>query len=129
VMIVLPAPSACAPSAPAPEPMDRWVPDGLPAPNPFATTRTWVGEYDCTQGTTGLALRIMDVRGRIVRAIFDFHHVPSGAKGSYVMRGIYDEDTRRVALEPGAWIVRPEDYVPVGMEGEVALDGSLFAGR
>ncbi|UQA55329.1 hypothetical protein [Polyangium aurulentum] len=108
---------------------EAWIPKALPAGNPFARTRTWIGDYDCVQGTTALALRIVDVRGRVVRAIFDFHHSPTSAAGSYLVSGTFDPSTHRVRFDPGRWIVRPDDYVMTSMEGEVASDGSLFAGR
>jgi hypothetical protein len=108
---------------------DRWIPDGLPRPNPFARSRTWVGEYDCPQGRTGLTLRIIDVRGKLVRAVFDFHHAPSGAAGQFIIGGAYDEDSRRMVFEPGPWIIHPDRYEPVGMAGQVSLDGAHFAGR
>lgn len=108
---------------------DGWTPDALPATNPFEKFRTWVGDYDCTQGNTGFALRIMDVRGRVVRAIFDFLHEPSGAQGSYVVVGHFDPETRRVRFEPSRWIVQPNDYLMVPMSGEISTDDSLFAGK
>jgi hypothetical protein len=135
VYVTLPPP----PEAPAPppaavaldpqEPHDGWVPGALPAPNPFAHSLTWIGDYDCTQGTTGLALRVMDVRGRAIRAIFDFHHVPSGAAGQYLVLGTHDPATGKVSFTPGAWLRQPDGYVNVGMEGEVSPGGSLFTGR
>lgn len=125
------------PNAPAPDvvvrqgppPADGWTPTALPTTNPFERHRTWVGDYDCTQGNTGFALRIMDVRGRVVRAIFDFIHEDSGAQGSYVITGHYDPETRRVHFEPSRWIVQPNDYVMVPMSGEISGDESLFAGK
>jgi hypothetical protein len=118
-----------APAEIAPPAEEAWIPNALPAANPFERTRTWLGDYDCVQGTTALALRVIDVRGRVVRAIFDFHHTPTSAAGSYLVSGTYDPSTHRVRFDPGRWIVRPEDYVMTSMEGEVASDGSLFAGR
>jgi hypothetical protein len=108
---------------------DGWIPTAFPAPNPFEKHGTWVGDYDCTQGNTGFALRIMDVRGRVVRAIFDFMHAPSGAKGSYIVTGSFDPDTRRVRFEPSSWIEQPDHYLMVPMKGEISTDGSLFAGK
>lgn len=125
------------PSAPAPEvvvqqaapPRDGWVPDALPATNPFVRFRKWVGDYDCTQGNTDFVLRIVDVRGQAVRAIFDFMHRPSGAAGSYMVTGHFDSETRRVRFEPSSWIMQPADYVMVPMRGDVSTDDSLFAGK
>ncbi len=125
------------PSAPPPEviveqktvPNDGWTPAAFPAANPFEKHGTWVGDYDCTQGNTGFALRIMDVRGRVVRAIFDFVHEPSGAKGSYIVTGSFDPETRRVRFEPTSWIAQPDHYLMVPMKGEISTDDSLFAGK
>lgn len=108
---------------------EAWTPPVLPEKNPFERFRTWVGDYDCVQGNTGFAFRIMDVRGRVVRAIFDFSHESSGASGSYVVMGHYDPDTRRVHFEPSRWIDRPDNYVMVPMSGEISTDDSLFAGK
>ena len=110
-------------------PSDGWTPDAFPAPNPFERHRTWIGDYDCTQGNTGFALRVMDVRGRVIRAIFDFMHAPSGANGSYIVTGHFDPETRKVHLDPSSWIVQPAEYVMVSMSGEVSTDSSLFAGK
>lgn len=125
------------PSAPPPEVIvrqsaptnDGWSPAAFPATNPFERHATWVGDYDCTQGNTEFTLRIMDVRGRVVRAVFDFNHEPSGAKGSYVVTGSFDPDTRRVRFEPSSWIERPDHYLMVPMKGEISTDDSLFAGK
>src|SRR5262245_26356439 len=68
VYVILEEPAP--PAAPQPAPEDRWEPDPFPTPNPFARVRTWVGDYDCVQGRTGLAFRIIDVRGSVIRAIF-----------------------------------------------------------
>jgi hypothetical protein len=118
--------------APAPAPTrerpDRWIPDGLPRPNPFAEARTWVGAYDCPQGRTDLTLRVVDVRGKLVRAVFDFHHAPTDASGQYLVVGAYDEGSSTVDFEPGPWIIHPDGYDSVGLRGRVSLDGGRFAG-
>jgi hypothetical protein len=107
---------------------DRWIPDGFPRPNPFAEARTWVGAYDCPQGRTELTLRVIDVRGKLVRAVFDFHHAPSNAAGQYIVGGAYDEASRQVVFEPGPWIIHPDRYESVGMKGQTSLDGARFTG-
>lgn len=97
--------------------------------NPFAETRSWSGEYFCPQGTTEMTLRVTGVRGEQIDAVYEFHHEASGASGSYRIQGRFDASTRAVSFAPGAWIERPPNYVTVGMEGRIADDGSLFAGR
>jgi hypothetical protein len=112
-----------------PEPEDRWIPNGLPRPNPFEEHATWVGNYDCPQGTTHLALRILSVRGKRVNALFDFRHAPTQASGKFLLSGTFDEQTGDVALAPSTWLVRPDGYEWVGMVGHVSLDGIRFTGR
>lgn len=129
VYIIVQPVEEASPAAELAPPKDGWIPDGLPAENPFERSRKWIGDYDCRQGNTSFSLRILDVRGRVVRAVFDFRHAPSGAAGAYLITGTYDADTRRAHFEPTQWIVQPENYIMVNMEGEVALDGSLFAGK
>jgi hypothetical protein len=111
------------------EPEDRWIPDGLPRLNPFEQHGTWVGEYDCPQGRTRLALRTIRARGQHVSAVFDFRHAPTEVSGKFLVEGTFDEHTGDVSLEPVRWIVQPEGYEPVGMMGRVSLDGLRFAGR
>ncbi len=132
--VALPAPVVVEPERAAPvsapiAPEDRWIPDGLPRPTPFADHRTWVGDYDCPQGRTALTLRVVDVHGTRVRAVFDFHHEPSDASGQFLVAGTYDEQNGAVALAPGTWIIHPDGYVAVGMVGRVSEDGARFAGR
>ncbi|WP_433934984.1 hypothetical protein AB3662_10170 [Sorangium cellulosum] len=124
VYIVLHDPPATSPVA-----NDGWVPDEPRGDSPFERTRTWIGDYDCPQGTTQMTFRILRVKDDRIKAIFDFHHAESGVSGKYLMLGRYDAETRTASFSPGAWIERPANYVTVSMKGDLALDGSLFAGR
>ena len=65
----------------------------------------------------------------MMRAVFDFNHAPSGAKGSYLVTGRYDAATGRIRFRPGEWIVRPRGYVTVGMEGELSPEEDRMTGR
>jgi hypothetical protein len=128
-VVIAPA-AAPAPAAAQVRPADDgWIPDGLPRWNPFTDKRTWVGDYDCPQGRTKLALRVVDVRGSKVRAIFDFHHVPTDAAGQFLMAGTFDEQTGDVMFGAGPWIIHPENYVTVGMRGRMSKDGVHFMGH
>jgi hypothetical protein len=119
--------------APAPAPSapreDGWIPDLLPRFNPFVEKRTWVGSFDCPEGRTGLTLRVVDVRGTKVRAIFDFHHAQSDTSGQFLLAGRFDEHTGDTVFTPGAWIIHPDDYPPLPLVGRVSRDGMRFAGR
>jgi hypothetical protein len=116
-------------SVPEEGPPDKWIPSGLPRPNPFTEHAVWAGEYDCAQGRTTLRLRVVEAHDQHVRAVFDFHHVPSGAAGRFLVGGVFDEHTGNVRLTPGAWIEQPPDYVTVGMMGRASFDGTRFRGR
>lgn len=133
-----PAPYAIGPDEPAatltipearPAAEDKWIPGVFPRPNPFIARRTWVGDYDCAQGRTQLTLRVIDARGTWVRAIFDFHHLPSSAAGQYYVAGAFDEASGRVRLEPGPWIEQPPNYETVGLDGQLSADGKRFSGK
>lgn len=117
-----------APPKAAPPPAVVAAPPAVPA-NPFVQTRLWSGEYFCPQGMTNMTLRVTRVDGDEIDAVYAFRHIESGAAGSYRTRGHFDVSTRTVTFSPGSWISRPPNYVTVGMEGRVADDGSMFAGR
>jgi hypothetical protein len=105
------------------------APEPVAPENPFAFTRTWVGEYDCPQGLTDMRLKVVGVRGERVDAIYQFRHGPTGAAGSYHISGRFDFGSGRVSFAPGAWIERPPNYVTVGLEGRIEGDGERFEGR
>ena len=96
------------------------------APGPMNAGENWVGRYTCAQGTTDLDLRIDAVTGNTIDATFIFAHGPSGAAGSYKMRGDIAPDGT-LALAPGAWVARPANYGSVGMTGVVR--GAVYSGR
>jgi hypothetical protein len=97
--------------------------------NPFRRGDVWVGQYVCSQGVTELRFHVAGVRGDRVRAVFDFHHVPSGAVGRYEMRGTWYPAERRAVFVAGAWIDQPPGYITVDMEGRVHPDGRRFGGQ
>ena len=114
---------------PAEPPVDAWLPEDTHGENPLGRVRAWHGDYDCPQGNTDFTLHILATRGDHITAMFDFHHVESGASGRYLMSGRYHSATRAVRLTPGAWLDQPPHYESVAMRGEVSEDGSLFAGK
>src|SRR5262249_32425670 len=111
------------------EPEDRWIPNGLPRLNPFEQHPTWVGEYDCPQGRTRLALRVVRAQARTGSAVSDFRPAPTEASGKFLMAGTFDEHTGDVTLAPVRWLLQPEGYEYVGMVGRVSLEGREFVGR
>jgi hypothetical protein len=80
----------------------------------------------CAQGQTDLALHLDRAGDGSIDGVFEFSHAPSGAGGSYKLRGSVDSNGN-VRLVPGPWLDRPRGYVSVGMRGGV--HGDTFTGR
>ena len=96
---------------------------------PFGAGQVWAGRYTCPQGPTELSLIVLEARDYQVRALFDFFHAPSGAKGSYLVSGQLNRKTGRFRLRPEAWVVQPHGYVMVGLAGAVVGGGTRLSGR
>jgi hypothetical protein len=89
--------------------------DQLPA---LAMSGDWEGTYVCSQGLTGLDLRVEASSSGKLTAFFDFYPVisnPGVPSGSYAMSGSYD--ALGVTLSPGKWLVEPGGYNTVGLSG------------
>jgi hypothetical protein len=96
-------------------------------------TGDWTGRYICNQGVTALNLVIQKTAGTsAITATFSFGPPPENPevpKGSYVMRGSYDQKARRVVLKGDRWLDRPSGYEMVGLDGHVVIEGDKIAGR
>lgn len=96
--------------------------------SPINAGENWIGRYQCAQGMTDLDLRIDAVNGNQIDATFLFAHGPSGAAGSYRLRGILGADgSLTLAPTPNPWIARPPNYVAVGLSGVVT--GPVYRGQ
>jgi len=96
------------------------------AATPFLPSQSWHGAYTCAQGVTELWLRIVRVQDADVDAVFEFTHAPTGVNGSYRMHGEWDGKV--VHFEAGDWMIRPDGYVTVDLEGGFT-DPRTFRGR
>ena len=96
-------------------------------------TGDWTGRYICNQGITALHLVIQKAaKAGAITATFNFGPPPENPevpKGSYVMRGVYDQKARRVVLKGERWMQQPSGYEMVGLDGRVAIQGDKIAGR
>lgn len=88
----------------------------------FQKGQTWSGWYVCRQGKTNLDLRITGTSKKGLTAIFDFHYIPGGKKGSFFMSGTYSEKKNKLDLKPGKWIQQPRNYATVPMTAGVYGD-------
>ena len=97
--------------------------------NVFKVGQKWRGIYVCAQGPTNLMVQITGVDDREVSAIFDFHHVPTGAVGQYRLHGTYDPDRLHIVFQAGEWITRYGNYGAVGMDVRLGTSGRSMSGR
>lgn len=105
------------------------APTPAPVPAPGCALRAgwvYVGRYRCAQGVTELTLRVVEVRGAAVRAEFVFDHPQSGAAGRYFMTGTCAGDA--LSLDPDRWVVRPANYMMVGMRGTLGPQAASYEG-
>jgi hypothetical protein len=117
-----------APLPEAPQPLEVAAEGAAEGTIPFARGQVWTGVYECPQGETELRLHIDAVDAKVVHARFAFVHAPSGTRGEFELRGTYDPSGRRLELDPGRWIDRPDDWITVGMAGRVSPDSRRYSG-
>ncbi|WP_083986588.1 hypothetical protein [Frankia sp. EI5c] len=104
--------STGAPAAPASAPGSGPVVSGV------LVTGVWQGTYFCSQGITGLSLRITGSAPEALAATFDFFPVPenpSVPRGSFTMEGAVRDG--RIALDGREWVSRPSGYEMVNLIG------------
>ncbi|GAB2816401.1 hypothetical protein GCM10022221_12950 [Actinocorallia aurea] len=103
------------------------------SPLPAGITRenlvgVWTGDYSCSGKVRGLRLTVAPDGASMLEAEFIFYRdarTDGTPHGRYTMGGYFAGG--RVTLQPGTWIDHPDDYVMVGLSGEVARtsDGGL----
>ena len=87
----------------------------------------WFGSYVCSQARTGLELSLEAAKDGRLSGKFIFFALPSNPNaqsGSFYVNGTYDSNANKLTLRPGKWIVRPEHYSPVGLNGGYASETS-----
>lgn len=79
---------------------------------------TWHGSYVCTQGTTGLSLRVEGADPAALTATFGFYPLPenpSVPRGSFTMAGSVRGG--QIYLDGHEWVSRPTGYQMVNLTG------------
>jgi hypothetical protein len=97
---------------------------GQPA---LAVDSLYEGHYLCSQGETGMALRIDDVRGRRVGGVFSFFHESTAVRGSFVVEGEL-APSGEIVFQPREWIEHPNNYIAVPFRLQVSDDGGSLRG-
>lgn len=91
---------------------------------------TWIGTYECSQGTTGLTLTVQSE----AHAEFDFYALPENPavlSGRFHMR--WQVESGRLVFRQSAWIDRPGSYVMVDLvadrtDSTTTLSGQVIGG-
>ena len=92
---------------------------------------TWRGAYHCNQGNTALALTIEPRKDGTFAALFHFEAAsdnPGVPTGCFEMEGRFEAATGRTVLRPLRWVLRPANYLMVGLEGSVSVEGGRMEG-
>ncbi len=87
----------------------------------------WRGQYVCAQGVTDLTLVMNVDKVGDAYALFEFYadrRNPTVPSGCFEMSGSKN-NSGHVSLMPGAWRLRPDDYVAVGLVGDVHEPANL----
>lgn len=104
---------------------------GKPVHEDFSPVGKWIGNYTCSQGTTGATLAVDRVKGDQFEGSFYFYPTaknPYVPTGKYTVFGEYDGDSLRILINPGKWIDRPKDYYSTIMIGSFDPVAKTFSG-
>ncbi|HVW65053.1 MAG TPA: hypothetical protein VHB01_08560 [Nitrosospira sp.] len=90
----------------------------------------WVGSYECFQGKNGATLILTGHKTGYVEGSFSFYPTssnPKTATGRFVLTGSYYYDGSLI-LDSGAWVEKPEGYIPISLKGKVNSAFDTFTG-
>ncbi len=96
----------------------------------FSPLGTWDGGYTCSQGYTGGTLQIDHLHGGDFDGVFKFYATeknPSIPEGSYAVYGQYDQESKRILINPGNWIKRPRNFYNTVIVGSFDFSKDLFS--
>lgn len=91
---------------------------------------TWVGQYECGQGLTGMSLSITG-NGEAVNATWNFYGVienPDNSLGSAKYSGSYDFENN-LSLSGVAWINKPDGHVMPVISGKANAQQNEILGN
>ncbi|MFE3545546.1 hypothetical protein ACFXK0_21495 [Nocardia sp. NPDC059177] len=87
---------------------------------------TWIGTYECSQGTTGLTLTVQSS----VQAEFAFYPTPDNPtvrSGSFRMQ--WRVESGRLVFRQTTWIDRPGSYVMVDLVADRTESTTTLSGK
>ncbi|MFC6013017.1 hypothetical protein [Nocardia lasii] len=99
-----------------------------PRTDQHSLTGTWIGSYQCAQGTTGLTLTVHPN----TQADFTFYPLPENptvASGTFTMT--WQAEPARILFRQSTWTTRPASYLMVDLiadrtESTTVLSGTVI---
>lgn len=103
------------------------------ATNSASVAGTWSGKYICTQGVTGVTLKL-EQNGNNLQGIFEFYPLPENPNyfkpGSGFYRGTFNPSTGAMIMNGERWITQPEaTWILVGFSGNFDQSRQVYTGR
>src|ERR1700709_808792 len=89
----------------------------------------WTGKYVCGQGVTGSRLILSEDGSRGVFHFFGLPENPRVPEGCFAVTGVFNSTTGALAIIPGAWYLKPRNYLPAAFNGTVDQGGQNFEGK
>jgi len=103
-----------------------------PAAQQKSIAGTWVGRYRCSQGFTGVTLKVTQ-NGPEVQSELHFYPLPENPTvlaGSSVYTGLYDQAAGTMTLNGSRWLSQPgPTWIMVGFAGSFDAQRTSFSGR
>lgn len=85
-------------------------------------TGVWQGSYTCSQGLTGLTVRLRGDNSGDVKGVFEFYPLPQNPNvsvGSFAVSGKYFNNNQ-IILSPLNWIKQPQSFTMVSLNGRAS---------
>lgn len=85
-------------------------------------TGRWQGSYICSQGVTGLTVKLQGNKNGDIVGVFEFYPLPQNPRiqaGTYTVSGKYLSNNQ-LLLSPVNWVNRPSNYIMVSLNGHAS---------
>lgn len=97
------------------------------AQNAKKITGKWKGSYSCSQGETGLTLKIKGKSNGTFFGTFQFYPLASNSNaksGKFSFTGTFDA-SGKVVITQKKWLKQPDNYIMVDLNGELENENTI----
>lgn len=89
----------------------------------------WTGKYVCRQGVTGVRLILSQDGSRGLFQFFPLPENPNVPEGCFQVTGVFNSGSGALAVIPGAWHLKPRNFVSITFSGTVDERSENFEGK